>query len=479
MRHRQFRRGLARGSGRFGVSEGRTVEQARGDRDRHPRVGRTGGARQARRARAARAAGAAVALLVASVAGYPPLSARTAAPVPPDVVLVVVDALRADRLSLYGYGRPTTPALERRRSELRWFTDATAASTQTVPSVAALLTGRPPRLHWIQYDPATNSFPPYGESPRFDTRFVTLSETFGEAGYDTRAIVGNPWLTEATRFDRGFSKFEGWKIWDRNGVNDDEAMVVAAKAYLSAPSKRPRFLYLHLMGVHNPYDKGHRQFVRGTGVVRYLNGRVEASREDTDYMSDLYDSNVAFVDGLLGGLIDRLTAPSGNRPALVCVVGDHGDEFQEHGGFGHGTTVYHELARVPVLFWGPGIVTRYGPSAYPLELPDVRAILLALAGVSPNRLDGLVSKRASEPAFPSPSFRSIELYHEKAVYQKPWKYIVTTSPFGERLFNLQKDPAEKVDRSAAEPRVLARLRAVAQGWWPDIAYPQPATAGSR
>ena len=278
----------------------------------------------------------------------------------PDLVLIVVDALRADRLSLYGYSRPTTPRLAARKSRLLWFTDAISDATQTVPAVASLFTGVPPHQHGIQFDTIGSYFPPYGASPRLDTPLPTMAETLRESGYYTIGVVGNPWLMESTRFSRGFARFDDWKVWDRKGVNDDAAMMQAAIDELVPPSDSPRFVWVHLMSVHNPYDKGHRSLVREAGTDRYVNGPASPSAGDLAFMSDLYDSNVAYADSLIGALIDRLASRPRQRPVVVCVVGDHGDELLEHGGLGHGTTLFHELARVPVVVWGPGVVRRTG-----------------------------------------------------------------------------------------------------------------------
>jgi len=202
-----------------------------------------------------------------------------------------------------------------------------------------------------------------------------------------------------------------------------------------------------------------------------VNGPASPSAGDLAFMSDLYDSNVAYADGLVGALINRLASRPRQRPVVVCVVGDHGDEFLEHGGFGHGTSLFHELAHVPAIVWGPGAGVRPGTSANPTRLSDIRGMLLALAGGAANPLADFVTGRAPAPAREGAAVRSIELNNEKAVFEAPWKYIVMKSPFKERLFNLTEDPAEKSDRAAAEPIVVGRLRAVARRLWPDISYP--------
>ena len=161
---------------------------------------------------------------------------------------------------------------------------------------------------------------------------------------------------------------------------------------------------------------------------------------------------------------------------MLCIVGDHGEEFEEHGGLGHGTTVYQEQARIPIVFWGPGVINRFGPSAQVALLTDVRGVLLALAGLAPDPNAGLVSTRWPLPAAPGSKVQSIELYSERAVYDRPWKLVVGRTPFKERLFNLTTDPGEKRDRLADSPDVAERLRTTAREWWSDLPYGPPAVA---
>lgn len=424
----------------------------------------------------------AVACTLALIVLALPLVAGQAAPsggrsdARPDIVLVVVDALRPDRLSLYGYPRRTTPNLVSRRRALRWFTDASTVSTHTVGAVASLLTGVPPRTHKILYDPIGRYFPGYSRTPKLDTPKPTLAETLGGAGYETRAFVANPWLTAENGFKRGFAEFSESPVYDKNGLPDDDLLMQQVGDTLDGTTDRPSFVYAHLMSVHNPYDKGHRELVRSTGKDVYVNGVIDVTPRDLTFMSDLYDSNVAHVDRLVGRLIDRLSARRGGRPVVLCIVGDHGEEFEEHGGLGHGTTVYQEQARIPIVFWGPGVINRFGPSAQVALLTDVRGVLLALAGLAPDPNAGLVSTRWPLPAAPGSKVQSIELYSERAVYDRPWKLVVGRTPFKERLFNLTTDPGEKRDRLADSPDVAERLRTTAREWWSDLPYGPPAVA---
>lgn len=405
----------------------------------------------------------------------------------PDIVLLLVDALRADHLSLYGYSRATTPRLIRRRTELRWFTNAVAESTQTASSVASLFTGVPPMQHGIEYDTIGTYFPPYGAFPLLDTPLPTLAETLKKAGYETRALVGNPWISTRTRFDRGFAKFDGWKVWESTKTASDEelapltndaALLDAAAAWLEQPRSAPRFAYAHLMTVHNPYDKGRYRFVRVKGNVTYVNGPAKPSPHDLQFMIDLYDSNVAYTDRLIGAFLDRIGRRKSRRPTVVCIVADHGEEFLEHGGLGHGTTVYNELARVPVIFWGPRVITRSGPSLYPLALTDVRSVLVALARGEIGAT-GLVSTAVPPPRSPAGRTRVVELNNDKAIMESPWKYMVTKSPFVERLFNLKNDPRERYNLAAKEASRLRHFRRLAKRFWPDFPYPSDARAGEK
>jgi len=331
-----------------------------------------------------RAAIASIAALVLVAGGCAPDPTR------PDLVLVVIDTLRADHVGLYGSQRPTTPNLDALAAEGSWFQQAYAHSGWTLPSMASLLTGLLPHQHRAVRDP---------EQPRRFGRLapetVTLAERLGEAGYACGAVVNNTYFAPIFGLDQGFG--DGWNY--RGASNAEhrsaDATVAAALAWLAAQSP-PVFLLVHFMEPHLLYDPA--PAVRGTftgharppvpvpwgtpASLAPLWRGEQPSPEQIEYIRQLYDEEVLAADRALGRLLEALRQRSRWPDTVVVVTADHGEEFFEHGGFEHGHTLYAELTRVPLVVAGPGLAR--GERSELVRHVDVAQGLLALAGASPD-----------------------------------------------------------------------------------------------
>jgi arylsulfatase A-like enzyme len=401
-------------------------------------------------------------------------AARPAAAVPagkpPAILLIVIDALRADRTSLYGHTRPTTPRLDARAPRLRYFTDVITAAPQTVPAIGSIFTGLPARELNLLFDWKGNWWPPRGQ-PFLFTRTPTLAERLHKAGYRTVAFVTNPWIRRDTGFAFGFDTFVDWVQIDGKATADGARVVDRAVAELATSDGRPLFLYAHLMDVHYPYEKGHHEFVKTAGKQQFRNGPMQMPPDDLRFMSELYDSNVKYADALVARLLDEAERRYKGR-FVACILGDHGEELLEHGGMGHGTTLYGEQVRIPLVFYGPGIVTRSGASAYPLQSTDLMPLLLSLGGGGDSPLAGLLRAGVPEPAPPSQP-RMSELYDWRMVTEGRWKYIVRADASADELYDLERDPGETHNLAASGERALTSLRREARTLWPQF------RAGSR
>jgi arylsulfatase A-like enzyme len=342
---------------------------------------------------------------------------------------------------------------------------------QTAPSIASVFTGVPPHVHGLQFD-ATNQVFVTGiertHSPQLSGAYATLAERFKAAGYATCGISSNAWIGAEWGFVRGFDRFVGWKQVDPELPNDGRRVLKHLSDWLGSAPSSSRFVYAHFMDTHAPYTKGHTRFVTTAGAETVFNGKRTVPDADLHYMMDLYDSNIVYADALLEELFARLEA--GGRPWIAAVIGDHGDEFGEHGGLGHGTTLYGELLRVPALVTGSYPMARTGSSAYPLQLIDVHDMLLAAAGVADSPALGLVSTATPEPAPPDRA-RTSEFAGMAALRRGDWKYIVTAQPFSEELYEMRRDPGERVNLAAREPAVMGQFREEASALWPKMFRP--------
>jgi len=271
----------------------------------------------------------------------------------PDVILVVIDTLRWDRLALSGYGRAVSPQIDRFASGSVVFENARAVASWTKPTVGSILTGYPPRQHGARhYDEGLRAVP-------------TLATRLDVAGYTSRAVVANPFLANAG-FERGFQQFRNLskgQAWYVPGSRVTRAAVAA----LPEPSAGLHlFLYVHYLDPHDPYQpdpaaaaglvrpysgpaRGSLEFVRGP----LLQHRYEPSDADVRYISDLYDAEIRTVDGAVGDLFDALRAAGRYDDAWIVLTADHGEELHDRGGWLHSYTLYEEQIHVPLIVKAP------------------------------------------------------------------------------------------------------------------------------
>jgi arylsulfatase A-like enzyme len=375
-------------------------------------------------------------------------------PATPNVVLVVIDTLRRDHLSGLGHERPTSPRLDELMEESVLFENLVSTSSQTVPAVASLLTGLYPSETSVQYYGKKSSFDgerPWSEvGPHFDASLTSLAERLRDAGYRTAAVVSNPWLKPEFGFDQGF---ETYVSLDCGDACDGKDVVRESLSWLEREtSPSPFFLYLHFMDVHNPYRKKditERVFVEKRGIDRYRNGPVppELRPRDLEYMKALYDEGILRADGHLDRFLRELERHSAPERTLLVIVSDHGDEFAEHGGLGHGTTLYEELV-------GSFLLIRY-----PAKLPPARVSREAsLVDVAPTilellELDGLGAPYSGsgqsllpwlEVGVPGADERVIfsELGSLKSARRGVFKLILDLDDGRRELYQLSSDSAE-------------------------------------
>ena len=415
------------------------------------------------------------ALLLAALlacGGEPPPAPR------PHIVLVVCDALRADRLELYGAPRATAPQLTAWAQGQQVFDAATAPSNWTRPSMFALFTGRAPAP-----DRAFGATEKLPDEP-------VLAEHLRDAGYETVAISANPFISREYGADRGFSTFLdlGWHGEERGGHwKQDIAspFVLDRVEYLlsTRSRERPLFLYVHLMDTHLPYDPPAAD--RGFCDPAYT-GPIDGSREpylvlrgpdvdshlgpgDAAQVQALYDGEILQLDASLARLRALVAQWLGDRPVVQVVTADHGEAFGEgRGGFYlHGHGLQSGLLHVPLVLSGAGPAGRV-PAR--VSLLDLSPTLLALAHVPPADGDGLdlrhaapgrdlvayraVPPSANEPA-PSPP---VTARGELAVLRDGWR--CERLPDGWRLL----DDATGADVTAGHEALRDELLAAAARW---------------
>jgi arylsulfatase len=322
---------------------------------------------------------------------------------PPNVLLVVVDSLRADHLSCYGHERVTSPALDDLAAQGVLFTHAYATAPWTKPSVASILSGLQPSAHGAQRLPGSLS-----------PRLPSLPEALAQRGYATGGVVSHSLIGSRFGFARGFDAFleseaRGASHLSSEGVTRQATLLLDR---LSAEGQ-PFFLFVHYFDPHYTYRR-HPQYAfagRGTGrlrgeepiqVLRRL--RESLGPSELQLVRDVYDEEVRFTDEAIGRLLDALGERGLASRTWTFVTADHGEEFLERGHFGHTRTLHEELVRVPLIVSRPGAAASRVDA--PVSLASLPATIQELAG-------------ARDPAFQAPSLRPLLLGERDAPWPPP------------------------------------------------------------
>lgn len=373
----------------------------------------------------------------------------------PDILLVVVDTLRVDRLGCYGNPRGLTPELDDLSSQAARFLQARAHAPWTLPSMATILTSELPLEHGAggSLTPELRSdFHALAPSAR------TLAEVLHDAGYATAAITNVTFLTEPFGLLQGFEHQDAVAFESNVQVRDARATTDAALRWLERTRDRPAFLFVHYFDAHAVYDpppdlrerfgpERPQDWTFGTRaqMAALRRGALELDPATVRDAEALYDGEVASIDRELGRLLDAV-----GPETIVSVTADHGEEFLDHGGFEHGHTLYDELLHVPWLLRAPGVV----PHTVRAEvgLIDLAPTLCELAGVPPApsfRGHGLARllRIAMEPV-PEPHLAHGNMWGPALTSwtSSGWKLI--RGPAGAELYDLILDPKEQHDLSA-------------------------------
>jgi arylsulfatase A-like enzyme len=238
----------------------------------------------------------------------------------------------------------------------------------------------------VQFELRTHGFGNKGESktPLLAENNLTLAEVLSSEGYFTAGVIANPWLRKKFGFAQGFEQYAF--TGRARGVSDGADINKAASKLIREHAAEKTFLYLHYMDVHNPYahhGKLPKVFRKGSGRIVYDNGLTPwVSEKQLAHAIDAYDDGVLYTDSLIGELVQELEAVAAERDVLLVITSDHGDEFLEHGGMGHGSTLYPELIETFAIFWRPASQAMHPRDEELSGMIDIAPTLLDLLGVA-------------------------------------------------------------------------------------------------
>jgi len=333
-----------------------------------------------------------------------------------NVLVIVVDTLRADHLSAYGYGRPTSPNLEKLAREGVLFENAISPSSWTLPAHASMLTGLYPHDHQA-----------VGDASDLGTNYPTLAEAMKGLSYRTAAFSANTALFSRQRgFGRGFLHFEdnfqrwgsyfvetfyGGKIASRlcqfHLLRDLPGRLTAedinrhALRWIDSDS-RPFFVFLNYYDAHDPYlppEPYVHYYTKAKDPGRWYTSHWESfenlSPVELQAAMDAYDGAINYVDTEIGSLLEALAERGLSDNTLVIITSDHGEGFSEHGLMNHGNSLYRELIDVPLIMRAPGSIPAGRRIADPVSLTALPSTILDVLG------------HRDPQAFPSPALSQL------------------------------------------------------------------------
>ena len=424
----------------------------------------------------------------------------------PNVLVYMIDTMRADHASLYGYARDTTPFLKKLGANGIVFDDAHAQATWTKASTASLLTSLYSYTHGI-----------VGDFDTIPTGAATLAEQLRANGYVTASIVANPFAGRTTGLERGFDYMLEYPTVLRRRTEaadrgtDSAALNKVVIPWLEQHRGEPFFLYAHATDPHAPYrppppydgtfakpaentafDAHYMKFRTereyGGGTVVSRENCAKAGLDPDRFIQqaiDRYDGEIQHNDKSLELLVDELKRLGVLNDTLIIVVSDHGEEFWDHGWTAHGHTVYQELTHVALMMWNPKLLPAPRRLSAPVQLIDVMPTVLDLLGL---RIPPLVEGSSLAPLakgqplrrrtpvvasrFAHPGARPDGPVRENrtgsfAMIEPKWTLIYRDKDVGIprlELYDRVADRKEQNNVAARHPREVDRMMAELSQW---------------
>lgn len=415
----------------------------------------------------------------------------------PNLILVVVDTLRADAIEPFGPPEGTTPAFASLARDGVAFSRTYAQATWTRPSIASILTSQYPTAH--------------GAVQKMDflpDRAVTLAEVLKSEGYWTAGFANNINVAPVFNFQQGFDEYvylepsfyfgatesgtklaiyKGLRVFRErafgstmyfpNYYQDAEVVNRHVTDWLGQKPPEPFFLFVHYMEPHDPYFEIP---YNGRGVARVLTPNPPADKADD--LHKLYRDKVRFLDQHFDTLLTKLRSDGLYDRSVIAVTADHGEEFQEHGGWWHGTTLYDEALHIPFILKPAQGGVRGQVRSDSVQSVDIAPAMVAAAGLKmPPTFAGndVLAGPVDEPMYAEEDLEGNQL---TSIRKDRWK-LITANPGNPRglatieLYDMEADPKEKKNLAGSERDKVAELMAELQRIRAGLTKPQPRVGG--
>ena len=378
---------------------------------------------------------------------------------PKKVLLISIDALRADHLGSWGYDRDTSPFLDQLVSEGTRYPLAFVNTHGTPPSHTTMLTSLYQESHRV----GMHDDPERPPDVRLPDAAETVQRVLHRHGWATVAVTGGGYMGREFGFSGGFDVF-----FDRirSVEQGAETLVEAIRQVLG--EERPVFVLFHTYQVHSPYtapdiydglfgpDRCSIEPVAETLVPLQATASEHLSADDFDCLASLYDRGIRHTDDVLRGAFEDLRAIGFLDNTLVIITADHGEEFGDHGGLLHRGSLFDELLHVPLIVWGTGVPSGATDPAL-VSTIDISPTILAWAEIEiPAQIEGRNLFELPEGDQPQRVFSQYgsQIY---SLRTPQWKLIVGGNWVNPMLFDLGRDSREKRNVARDYPVVVDSL----------------------
>lgn len=382
----------------------------------------------------------------------------------PNVILIIIDTLRANHLSSYGYERETTPNIDKFASESYLFKNVIAAAPWTTPSIGSIFTSQYPSVLGYNDQPIV-----------LDSKFITLAEIFKENNYITSGVIAHQYISTSFGFDQGFDFYDEENALGHGHISSP-SITKKAVSFLKDNQNKKFFLFLHYFDPHYDYilHENYNYFpdydgplFSGESIYTLREIAHSLSGNDIDYIKALYDSEINITDEHIGKFLDQLKELGLYKDALIIITSDHGEEFCERGDhwIGHTMKLYQELIHVPLMIKFPGNNKKKIINES-VELIDLMPTIIDYVGFTiPDayKLDGRkinIRKPEKKKIF-SETKRSASL---QSVIWKGWKLIYDSTNKNKELYNLRKDPFELKNLASKNNKMTKKIETMLLEW---------------
>ena len=413
----------------------------------------------------------------------------------PNIIMILVDALRANRLGCYGHDRNTSPTVDNIASDGIIFEHVISQAPWTQPAVASLFSSRYPSVHKVINISLVEKMEK-GKVPKmavFNKAFTTFVESLDAVGYDTAGFTANPFMSESYGFERGFDHYADMSAREGKEQRGNQLNDEVVEWLKKRDSQNPFFIYIHYMDVHGPYyarDEYIEPFMR---QVRQIENKQRLSKGEVsrlgyllkrsaapivekhgdltgyrEFWSAFYDAGVREQDHHIANLKKRIEDIGLWNDAYVIFTSDHGEELFEKGFCDHGNSLYDTELHVPLILRWDGVLAKGKRIDRTVSLVDFMPTVIEQLKL--DDVEGLQGTSFMDDIITNSSQPEVMVFSEAVKYRPniysvhldDWKLIMNFHRKTIELYNISKDPSEMVELSKQYPDKKKELVAIIQ-----------------